>query len=658
MKSQTEFRLGLAAIYAQFTSSLADIITTRIPQIRELTPEGIRESRWLDRLFTPCPEVRLSRLTPRRTVELEIEPNAARCVTLHIIEDEYTPYQIVIDNGDLDTAKQKQLHVGYKGGQLVKRGDTFVIQPPAADAYKSFVKWQFLAYPQIPNQFIISNMANNPASTEEIEATLHFSIPAWKSTMTNQPTPQSIDRSQGPPKSRAAVNKYMKEIRENPTTQSPAAAMSATDLAPQDPGCAHEFLLLNLCGPQLNISLTKDYGFFPMESPVASTGGLVEQVGALQMQSDEEVPFLEQMQKLAMDNTGNTINISLPRIEYGTETNVSNARIEVSGKLVDGIADTYSSIHPSPVTLLSGAKVYPPNGRVAIVEYTRHILRGTFQATLVSKEESKKAEVSNSNPELPTMGSISGSFTVSAPWRGNGVKPDTRVDSAMMSGIRNDMMNILLKLPDGMRGEIGQSRRGDLCKLGFDDHELESLGIGGSCRGNSGLGAAGTTCDCNCNNWEVLQTVLPACSESCDAQWRRWSCGPYLETGLGILDTETQRYQAEAAQAGQPENVWNSWVLSFRDSPPEIRTRLWTELERFKSQQDELDVPAELAAIEAEQQERLERRSQYDEETERYRTALEEAGYPPSEVDSLVEIFAPSPAIVRQVYWDTIANRE
>ena len=659
MRSQTNFRVGLAQIYAQFTSSFADIITSRIPQIRGLTPESSREPRWLNRLFEECPEVTLSRGRPKDEVTLKIEPNAARCVTLRVAEDTYTPYQIVIDNGDLDRAKQKQLHVGYTGEQLVSRGDVRIVQAPSVDVGRSFVKWQFLAYPQIPNRFIISNMSSDPGSTEEIEAEFNFSIPTWKSTMTTEPPPQSVERSEGAPKSRAAVKNYMEGIRTSPTMQSSGAVMSARELAPRAITCSDEYLLLNLCGPQLSISLTKDYGFFPQESPVASTGGLLEQMGSLQMQSEQEELFLEQLQGLAQDNTGNAINISIPLIEYGFEDgNIFNARIEVSGRLENGIVDTYSSISAEPETLMSGGKVYPPNGRVVIKEYTPHILRGTFQATLVSNEAAKKARVSASNPVLPTMGTINGSFSVSAPWRGSGVKPDTRVNSSLMTGIQNDMMNILLKLPEDMRFAVGANRLGDLCKIGFDDQQLEALGIGGSCGRFAGATSSSASCDCNCNNWELIQSTMPACSASCDQKWRLWSCGPYLETGLSELDAETQRYQAEAEQVGVPENVWQSWVLVFRDSPPDLRPGLWDELERFRSQQAELDRPEELVTIQAEQRERDERRSQYDEETQRYKVALEAAGYRASEVAGLVEIFAPSPAGVRRVYWDTIANRQ
>lgn len=168
--------------------------------------------------------------------------------------------------------------------------------------------------------------------------------------------------------------------------------------------------------------------------------------------------------------------------------------------------------------------------------------------------------------------------------------------------------------------------------------------------------AQGPACDCDCESWQKV-SQQPGCSMECDPKWQSWSCGPYLQTGLGDLDAETQRYMAEVRQLNVRENVWKPWVMAFKYSGPEIRVELWDELERHKGQDPMADVPAQMAAIEAEQAERDERRNRYDAETLRYKEALEKAGYPQVEVDGLVEIFAPSTEAVRQVYWSSIQQR-
>jgi hypothetical protein len=51
------------------------------------------------------------------------------------------------------------------------------------------------------------------------------------------------------------------------------------------------------------------------------------------------------------------------------------------------------------------------------------------------------------------------------------------------------------------------------------------------------------------------------------------------------------------------------------------------------------------------------RKTAHDEETRRYKAALERAGYTSAEVDGLVEIFAPATPVIRQVYWTEVNKR-
>lgn len=226
-----------------------------------------------------------------------------------------------------------------------------------------------------------------------------------------------------------------------------------------------------------------------------------------------------------------------------------------------------------------------------------------------------------------------------------------------MEGMRNDLLSFLAKLPDGMRSMVAGERFQRLCVLGFEGPQLTSLGINLDCAGTGvGSPAMGSGCDCDCRAWELIQ-ALPGCRDECDPKWKTWKCGPYLETGLGELDAETQRYQAEVRQLDLPDNVQNTWVYGFKISPPQIRARIWDELERYQQQQAEQDLPGTLAAVQAEQAEQAARRSNYDAETLRYQAALERAGYSQVEVDGLVAIFAPAVDVVRQVYWNEV-NRK
>lgn len=129
-----------------------------------------------------------------------------------------------------------------------------------------------------------------------------------------------------------------------------------------------------------------------------------------------------------------------------------------------------------------------------------------------------------------------------------------------------------------------------------------------------------------------------------------------LDAELGELDAETRRFQAEVARLDVRDNVRRTWVYAFKISTPENRANIWQELEQARQQPD-ADLSAIIAEAAAERAERDARADDHDEETRRYKAALEKAGYPSAEVDGLVEIFAPATPVIRQVYWTEVNKR-
>jgi hypothetical protein len=147
---------------------------------------------------------------------------------------------------------------------------------------------------------------------------------------------------------------------------------------------------------------------------------------------------------------------------------------------------------------------------------------------------------------------------------------------------------------------------------------------------NPGSLEAQTRCDCDCNSWQQTK-AMPDCSSECDSKWKKWQCGPYLETGIGPLDTETQRYQAELQQLGLAENEVMPMVYVFKTSSAELRAGQWEDLENLRSQQAGRNLAAEMAE--------------------------KRAGYSQAEVDGLTEIFSPAPEVVRKIYWDEVTGK-
>jgi hypothetical protein len=212
-----------------------------------------------------------------------------------------------------------------------------------------------------------------------------------------------------------------------------------------------------------------------------------------------------------------------------------------------------------------------------------------------------------------------------------------------------------MKLPPAQRQAIGSAQLDKLCQLGFEDEQLASMDIDGSCGDSGGaFGATQASCNCDCNSWLQLGNI-PGCASECDSKWKTWQCGPYLQTGLGTLDAETLRYQSRLQELGLAANEVMPMVYIFELSSPDLRAGQWEDLDNHQDLQSEQDLTVATARIQAEKEAAAQ--SNYDSETRRYQAALEQAGYPDVEVKGLVANFSSSPDVIRAVYWNDITER-
>ena len=647
MKTYPHIMRDLGQVYAQFMGSAADHMWRRIPAIRDL-PGNEREHRWLDYLFEPCAEVTLSPDAPQKDADFELDLVASRCFRVRLEGDDAAS-ELVIQANNFSADEQKQLWIAAIGGKIVGQADQRVGEPGKPDAGKSYAWWRLPVAPGKENIFIIANAARTARETQPLSGPLNFSIPRWTSSKAQD---QAADGdAQGQPKTSEDVARKQRAMRAKPSRNTATSVMVGRGSELPDPGCDASRRGRNLCGPQLQIALSLDHGGIPDPALLGGAGGLLAQSGGVMegMAAGPAEDLLAQLQAQQAAATGDLVSISIPLIPIGSGGAFDNAFITVNrggGPTERGSLD---SLNPAP----DDDGLHAPNGNVTITEYTPDMIRGEFSADLVDQNQRHGPNQSL----FRVVDSISGSFNIPAPWRGN-ARPDVGADSPMMQGIKSDVVDLLQQVPPDMRRSlIGGPQVRQLCRL-LTTQELENLGIPGACEGGAAAAfVPGAVCDCDCERWEYTQS-LPRCGEICDAKWESWSCGPYLQTGLGELDAETERYQAEVQQLGVPENVWKPWVAAFRASSPGIRAGLWEELEAHRGEAPPTaDIDEQLQAIEAENAERRARLDAADSETQRYRDALERAGYTQAEIDGMVEVFNISPEAVRQAFWADVNAR-
>ena len=259
------------------------------------------------------------------------------------------------------------------------------------------------------------------------------------------------------------------------------------------------------------------------------------------------------------------------------------------------------------------------------------------------------------NPTVPIEEFIQGDFTISAPWRGSATAPDTSQDSALMTGMREDMADFLLKMPADMRrSAFSGSGAQELCKLGFEDAQLATLGIEASCGASGGNLLSIPKCKCDCHAWP-LEREIHLCQKQCPDSWKLFQCEAQSALDAGAWDEETDRYVTELAALGVEGETYDNQSQAFASAAPDRRARMWVDLDILREVLTDERTPDLQQAME---QEKARSTPEFDAETLRYVSALEQAGHSPEVVDGLATVFAISSAQFRQLFWDDIKNQQ
>jgi hypothetical protein len=171
----------------------------------------------------------------------------------------------------------------------------------------------------------------------------------------------------------------------------------------------------------------------------------------------------------------------------------------------------------------------------------------------------------------------------------------------------------------------------------------------------AGVSGADENCSCTCGDY-LEEMGSTECQAQCNAGWEEWQCAASTRPETMEKDAETMRFEAELREMSQmmryplAENVIAPQVYLFQNSLPEQRQTLWEELEKSKQQL------AQQQALEAVDEERLQNMPTegLDEETLRYKAAVEQLNLPPGMAEDLVEMFQANDAAMRETLWQRV----
>lgn len=584
LKADEHVRAGLNDVYAQFVSTFADIINTRIG-VTDILSAGERQEKWLGRVYGACDSVKLpAPPNAKGTVTVQLRPNSARC--LAVSQSGPARSALTIQASHPDVTLLEQLRIAPIDGTMDGRPD---IRSPVSGRGPHVARWVAPLFTPYTKYLVVTNVAAHPAGTRAFDPELQLSIGQWNSSMTYIPSgpqqPQTGPQQPftGPlqPKPAAPQPGTVRATQRQQYQQAVSAALAdpVNNLRPISKTARHAYdkpiscdprsLEHNLCGSQLVVTLElspliADFNILDLQLGAELQGATLEGpagrpgIGSPMLDS----AAAQDLERHLQSTDGNRIVLRMPKIEYGFAGELGNVEIEVSR----AGGGHYLSYGPE---VDYGQQIVhrPRTGRVMIDEYTPTLLAGRFTADLVDLSNPGKDEA----PIIARQ--IEGSFLVPAPLQGDeGFEPD--LDNAKEAALRAMLQNA--PWASGVIQGIIESTGGKppqiMCDEGIEEEFLLAMGFTEGCR--SGGGSVEETCYCDCDRREE-EEALPICERQCGELWNQ--CPLPQEVAQGDIEAQVAHCHELMLKKGVPEGQIPLLLDGFRTAHPMIREQMLRE---------------------------------------------------------------------------------
>lgn len=403
----TYFRASLKHLYPQFIAVFADYPRYRFSG--ENDADG-RARLWRDIAFSTgqngkqenCMQVQLPDREAEAQVTLKLDRIATRCIDIEV-GDTGAPLAWTVQVTADSEALLRQVRLTMPGGQQIATSAAFApVERWMAALY------DFTLQPNRRQSLLVSNVHDEPTHTRDHEVTVIFSL---DQSANEPPAPPPAAAASGPEPRPGPAGAAEARQRNRALALGQKAGSGTTTLSRQNAGdCRH-------CEAETQLDLTDSPQLVPERVDASMPGGYAAQMMDFSTSAAAD-PFT-----FMNDSEAGRVRITLPGIEYGFTGKMNGARIKVPGN------PDLAALNPEPDYPNEPCVWTRPNGQVWIEEFTPWILRGRYRANLVSTEIPRD---SRRCPGKRVVKTLSGRFTVSAPWTAD---PDQPID---MSWIAED----------------------------------------------------------------------------------------------------------------------------------------------------------------------------------------------------------------------------
>ena len=457
---------------------------------------------WSEILFGGCKRVDLPD-EGSQAVTLHINHLASSCMLVRRTAQTGL-VQVTFIASSNDKSILQDIVVGRAGTTLVRRAvvsDTPQAPLPYTASWSDFpqdgTKW---------TMYLFSNFAEKPSETNIRQLDFTVVLPGnTNSARATTPLPPRVAPSPQLPsydrhakrlsQQKSATARMVEAQMQLDKESLNANVSSATQVrrSLNQPACPEPFKT-DACGPQTNISLGLAPGTYIQPGQTNTTGGMAGQAfsgfqAMAQTSLWDSEPRIQALAEATDAIDGSQVGIAMPLIDYGFTGTIDNANI-----IVDMSGDkSYRAIGQPDANGLA-----PLIGRVTIKEYTPAVLIGSFSAQLGELESTDSGL-----PVLRSRGTVSGSFTVAAPYQADG-RSQIILDST--EEMADDIVNAM-----GLPADMIYSMKQDGSLINGAPPVPASPGA-------SGGAVLQTGCSCECNMRELADDLCELfCEEEFEA---------------------------------------------------------------------------------------------------------------------------------------------
>ena len=429
LKNKSTFNSRLSHIYIDFVSVLSqygryrvkgklpiaqreaiwrtNILDSRWPKADSEWWEGVFKTDSPGKEFVACEPLSINLSPGYAILNVDLDEKVAtRCIELDV-GDTGTPLRWNLEVVAESNTLLEQVRWGMAGGRQVSYS---AATKPLKEASGNTAIWELTLDSNRKQYLLLANVAGEPWLTEPQAVQIHLTVEGTQGGLAiSQPGNSTPAGTPEPLPGPAGAEQIRQQRSAQMGYQSLGAGSASWSYEDATEFCTRKNRASGGCNTDATLSF---------KTAVPPNMDLPNMAGPEAMQSQMAVlmgggsPEMMRFMEFEDNTDGTAVELVIPGIDYGFKGTVQGVEIRVSGANESAGLRAWNRTAVSPTAPCVWGK---PNGRVTIDEFTPHVLRGRYEANLISAEL-PPADFRGRCPKKSVVRQVSGTFVVASPW--------------------------------------------------------------------------------------------------------------------------------------------------------------------------------------------------------------------------------------------------